>query len=484
MRAIWSIARLSLRVLFRQGAGPWLLICTALVTLATYAVCRSDGLLEHELPLRIRYALTFGLTVFSLALLWLACLSLRGDIDARRMHLLTSYPLRRRHIFLGKWLALFIFSAAGMLTCWLAVGLAVGVQVGRWETPAQVGPALARLWRVERECRPVIPALAASVESRLKALRDEGGIPAGMPEAAVRAELTRRALQQTQVIEPLSVRTWDFDLGTFKRRGGQLIVRYRFYARDPLVRMSGAWQVKAPGYPEQYLLDMLDLPDGERTTNASHDLVVPLAVVPPDGKFQINFRNDDNKLQLLSYRNSGMRVYYTSGNLLNNLGLSALLLLAHFAVIIALGLALSTAFTMSIAIFASTVLYMVAVAVPFFQRFISDEVDLYQAAGHSIDLFISGFIRFGLFFTTGLEPPEVVQPLSDGTAITATNVGMDFTREVGGWLLSPVHVFSPDGFTALQASGGTLFAGYLLYFLLVLVLGSWWLTRKELDRVH
>ena len=147
----------------------------------------------------------------------------------------------------------------------------------------------------------------------------------------------------------------------------------------------------------------------------------------------------------------------------------------HLAMVIAVGLTLSSMFTLSVASFGSFVLYMIAYGSSLFNSFtLDDDLNIFSA----VMMKISSFIR------TGLESPSVVKPLAHGIEISGTNSGMSVSKSMGQLILSPVKVISESTYDALIYFNWDLYSGQFLYLLIIMGLGIYVLKRKELDRVH
>lgn len=480
MANLFSIAKLTFKLIFRRGGGLAVLVILALAAGSAFAVCQSDGKLVNELMIRSRYALFFSITLLSLIMLWLGCLSMRSDFDAKRLHTLTSYPLPRRCIFLGKWLGLFAFAACGLATCLLTTALAVWLYAANHRSLDDPQANASRLWRMETERTQdlawVKAAATREAEGRLRQMKEAGPLPPATRENDLIRQYEQEYYRQWQTMSANGTRTFRFSLGQIPRHRESFRLFFRFYANDREKPVALQWGISAPHHPHLFTRRV------ESTAFANNTLEVPLNVIPPDGNFYVVVQGIDNPELVLPH--NGVRVFYDAGSLSANLFLRFIpLLLAHLAVVIAVGLTIATAFTMSVASFTSMVLYFMALGSPFFERFLTEartDVELSVA-----ERFLSVVVMpLGLFFATGLEQPSAVFALSAGTTIDLGNLGMGVTRSVGGLLFYPVQLFSSSAAAALRGSGLDLVLGFGLYFLLVAGLGIRLLTRKELDRVH
>lgn len=480
MKKISAIARVTLRVLFRNGGGWALLGLTILLMSFVYAVSRSDGQLLNELQLRSRYALYFGNTVFSLALLWLACYSMRGDIDAKRMHLLTSYPLQRVRIYLGKWLGLLIFAGVG-IGCMLAtISVANIILIQRSDSAADRAELGGSFWVVEREVRARADDVEEKVTETLAQMRAKGDLDDMEGGAAaladLRRELTHQLRMEQQMIPEGNARRWFFHMGSVSQRRDTVRLQYRFYAQRDDEELGGTFMIHSTVLPSPQPIPVTFY------SRQTQSVTFPTNWVPADGVVSVQFTPKRGTPSLLAYHGTGVRLFYQDRGYWSNMANYTAMMLAHFAALIAVGLTVSTLFTLSIATFASTVLYVLALTGDFFQRFLREEIGV--SGGGAFEPLIRGFITFGLFFTTGLEQPALIENLTNSVSIGMYNLQMDMTHAAGELLLTPVRLASDGLYLRLQESGATVALGFAVYLLGIMAVGSWLLTRKELDRVH
>lgn len=484
MKHIWSVAKLTFRLPFRGGGGVFLLAFCGLVSLVLYLVCQSDGELLNEVRVRATYALSFGLTALSMSLLWFACLSMRGDIEQKRLHLLTSYPLPRPAIYLGKWLGLFGFGCLGLLVILTVVGICCWLQIQRWPDPEAQAQARQHFAHAKRLYQPLKPNVKPRVDAEIERLMATGQFPPDRTEWDLRDELTKLYTREFQGLEPNRgqspppTKTWDFDLGGPPPASVDTVtLKVRYYSRNYDTPIAGAWRFSAPAHPEQW----------ETTTNEKAAteiaLAVPTRVIPADGRFQVTFENRSAH-ELTFYYSSGLELEFPGGSVPANYAKALGWLLFHLAAVIAVGLTVAVAFTLSVAAFSSLVLYLLAVAAPFFDSIVREIVEYDEGRTNLVYRLGEFLVPLGLMFTTGLERPAIVDNLVQALVITPDNLGMLVTRRFGGLLLAPVELLSESAFAAMQSAGVDLFLGLGSYLLIVVALGLWLLARKELDRVH
>lgn len=475
MKRVLSVARLTLRLHLQKGNGGWLLVFIAAVAAFFFVVCQADGVLSHELQIRSRYGLTFSTSLLGICLLWLACYSMRGDIEAKRLHLLTSYPLHRLQIYLGKWLGLLTYGAMGTVTILVTIGLCCYILMATWADPQEVAALRTDSYRVYVQESPEAFDYEAEVARRLDILRDDGRLTETADLQLVSGHLREQLRNELNTLSPGGTRTRQFDLGRKPGYGDHLLIRYRFYTQDDATPVNLHWTFRSATSAQTWTTTT------SHRAYATHDIEVPLSVVPPDGRFDVTIRGIDNP-SLVMMEHTGLSALYLGSSLWRNCLKFVISMLLHYATIIAVGLTIGVAFTISVASFVAAVLYFLALSSSFFQSVLG-ELSRDQEAG-AAELLGSVMIRLGGLFTTGLEPPAVIGTFSGAMAITMDNLGMAITRWFGSLLALPVKLFSEAGYTAFQANGLDLLLGFFLYLALAAALGIWLLTRKELDRVH
>ncbi len=477
MKQLLTVAKLTFQLPFRTKGGWFIYFLVSAVALFMFSVSRSDGVLINELQLRIRFSLVLASAVLSLVLLWYACVSMRGDIDAKRTHLLTSYPIHRALIYLGKWLGLLAFAFFGFLLVCAVVATSSLVMVWHTCDADQVTQVKKDYWRLARVLHPHIPDAAAIAEERYDELRKSGKLPEEWRQVsrdkAVKL-LREDTVRRQQLVKKNGRRSWPFQVGRLPDDVDTIVLEYRFYSHDRQP-VKGTWGVYDENLQRLYQQDVYVRPF------QTHQLLVPTTAIPQSGEMFVQF-NGRNNPPLIFYNKTGLRLLYREGTLLSNLPRYLLIMFGHFGLVIAVGLTIASAFTLSVASFVSMVLYLVAFSSSFFVRAV-ERYRFDEDAGVLVK--VGGVMtRLGLFLIAGMEAPQATEPLSGAVHITADNIGMQVSQSVGNIVLLPVSVFSNSAYTALCDAGVGMMLGFVLYFAIVMGGGIWLFKRKELDRIH
>ena len=441
MKRIRTIAWATFRLLFRNGTGWGVLAAVAAVGSFIFFSACADDVLLHELRLRVRYGTTFCTVFLGVCLLFSACLSVRLDIDRKLMHVLTSYPIHRFEIWCGKWLGLMAFA---VLALW--VGMASIALSAAWYVSASSADrfGLAEFWRCHRVCYPLMPSLDYVVEREYRLREREGRLPPERSKWQIRADLRTELRRKAQLLETGGKRSWTFDLGSGAASRQELLLEYSFFAQEQRRLVRGTWLIEAedgPGRHEEAI---------EAFPYTVNRFSVPIACLSNSGRLRVTFQGIDAP-HLIFARDKGVKLFLEDGSFWSNVLRGHVIVLLHFGAIIALGMTVATAFTFPVAAFVSVVFYLLASATGFFE---SVAKDLDWGEPGVLRTLSDAIIRSGIWLTQGLSLPPVIGRVSDGTSV-------EFGSLAGAW--------------------GAQFA---VYAVIVAGVGMWWLTRKELDRLH
>jgi hypothetical protein len=352
--------------------------------------------------------------------------------------------VHRWQIWTGKWLGLLSLGLLVMFMIFLTVAGATAIFLHQWPQPAEKSVVIQGMARALRVCRPQqddLPALAA--ETYRKRL-DSGAVDPALPESGVRREIIQELRRERQLLEPNGTKEWLFDLGKVPRLGPNLILDCTIYAENRRRQINGTWKLEAVDEPQSVTLESTAWPYVKKR------LQFPLETVPASGRMRLVFTGTDTPYLIFPLDKSVL-LLYDNGSIWLNIGRLTVALTLHLAAVAAIGLAAGTVFTLPVAAFVSLVMYLVAVCSEFFQN-VAGELHWY---GNSLPYMIStAFLRAGLWISGGLRLPPVLNDFSEGKAIA---------------------------FDVLWRDSGS---GFVIYLLLTVAAGIYWLSRKELDRLH
>lgn len=442
MRKVLSVARHVLTLLFRSGTGWGVLGLSVGLTGLMFGFARGDGTLLGELQIRTRYALYFLSGVLNLVLMYLACVSIRKDIEERQFHMVSAAPVHRGQIWLGKYLGLVVLAFIALVCGGGVIAACATGFIARWDDDVEKGRVKEQFLRAYYACKPLSTPLADQVEREFRQLQAEGRIPAGTPTWQVKEELRHAARRREQTLAPGAARSWKFRWRSGRARGDSLVLKAKFYAEQKHQQVSGVWTLNSPeraggwstgfsGYP--YLVHRLEIPGSQ---------------VPEADVLQLTFKGRDAP-HLIFPKSGGVVLLYDNGSMWHNAVVLLLVLLLHTAALVALALCVASLFSFSVAVFVNFVMYAVGMGSGFFVSVVRDLQ--YDRSGLLAQL-STHLLQLGLWLTEGTRAPAATDIFTEGISIPLTEL--------------------------LRSWG----PGLALYTAAAIALGIWFLTIKELDK--
>lgn len=469
MKKILSIAKIVLLLFFRRGAGWGLIALTALLAVLIFFATNSDNLLYNELHLRIKYSLYAFSLLLNIALMYFACASLRKDIDERRFHTISAAPVYRAQIWLGKFCGVIAFGFIVFLTSSLAIAISCIIFIARWENDADRKELNEKFFRTYYVCTPDLTDLQEEVDKeynkRLKTEEEKHkdhdhaeGEHCNEEEGHAhssscghdhgkwreRKYLLNEVRKEKQIISPNKSGKWTFDWNRNAVKSNFLILQFKFYTNKRRSKIQGEWQVLNSEGSTTWTEQFSGYPF------LPHELKIPLRSVPDTKRLTIAFKEQSSSFVIFPVFYGGIKLLYDSGSLLKNYLILAIFSILHMAVLVAIALTASSIFSYSVAIFVTISTYLTGLFSNFFVNIIQDLSFHDDSLGKNI---ATGIIKGGLWITESTKSPSVNQMFADGISI-------------------PVKT--------LATSWGP---GFCIYIVVVIFLGIWILTKKEIDRI-
>ena len=109
MKNILTIAKLIILLNARKGTFWGVLLIIVGTSTFIFWASSGDNILINELQLRLQYSFTLSYSLLTLVIISLSCYTVRSQIDQRQIHMLTSFPISRKEIWLGKWLGTHLY---------------------------------------------------------------------------------------------------------------------------------------------------------------------------------------------------------------------------------------------------------------------------------------------------------------------------------------------------------------------------------------
>lgn len=437
-----------LLLLFRSRTAPGIILLMSALSVFIFLFARSDGELVNELRIRLRYALHFSYGLLSLAVMYLACVSLRKEIDNRQFHNISSAPVHRAQIWLGKYFAVIIFGVLAFAVNSAVLAACAWIYIVRQPAGLPFKYLHENFLRSYYECSPEMTPINDRVDREFKRLQAQNLIPAGTSDVQMKNELQDKFRQEAQLVEPGGSRTWTFKWNpdTASRYSGEVTLRFKFYAEQKRRQVSGSFKIASPDASGEWKTEFTGFP------YAFHKLRVPLSKLPSSRTLQLSFQGNDTPYLIFPV-NNGVALLYDNGGIFKNYLFLLLFSFLNICVLAALGLCFASMFTYSVSVFVTLTVYLTGMSADFFSS-VMRELTYGGHEGEQLPFhFLSGFIRLGIWLTKGIKLPDVVGMFTEGRAIPMFE---------------------------LLASWGP---GMAAYTAAVIAAGIYVLTKKEIDKL-
>jgi len=466
MRKTFSVAGVTVRLFFRGGAGWGLLfLVSALAGFMFFATNANDILLD-ELRLRLKYSLYSFSVLLNVALIYFACVSLRKDIDERRFHNVTSAPVSRGTVWMGKFLGTLAIGAIAYAAASLTLAACCAGFISNWRSASDVETLRENFFLTYYLNKPDLAAFEREVskeygekrrqledrqrEDKLKeaaAVAETGGHHHDHGDLEGDTWRARKYLlfeirRYRQMINPGKTGEWFFDWEPGALRGEHAVLKFKFYSNQRRNKVAGYWTLSGGG--KTWRAPFAGYPF------VVNELKIPVEKIPKAQRLKLVFHNESDSYLFFPVYHEGIQLLSGHRGIFSNYLSLFAFSLAHMATLVALALAFSSLFSYSVAVFASVMMYVTAAFSGIFANVLRDlsfhDQTLWTEASRRI-------IEFGLWLTGGAEPFPVNGWFSDGLAI-------------------PV--------ASLLSSEGL---GYALYLAIVVAVGIWALRVKEIDKI-
>lgn len=420
MRHTLTIARLTILIVVRQGTLWGLFGLVTGVAILIFFLSVGDEVLVNELQLRIHYSYALAYSLLTLMIIALSCFIVRSEIDGHQVHLLTSCPITRQEIWLGKWVGL---SAIAVVAECILIAVITGCSFlyPRAYAVDDVAAAKAFFQVIRVESGPLQPSLQALTEERITGLIHDNRLdPADLDEETWQANFDE-VRKKDQLVPKGDAKTWTFDLKRKPSRGDYLGLVYRLYADDRWAPVTGSWRLVTAGSPEAFIREFEVYPYVFNTVE------IPISQVPESGRFEITLTNLGDR-DVIVPRTAGLRVFYEDGRLVYNIVKAFCAQTVHLLVTVAVGLMAGVAFTFSVAAFLSMVLFLLSVSAGMFTTVVAELTGGHHvAAWERLSVLV---INSGMWLAKGLQPPEVIGRVSSGVSIPVTELAVSWLPAV------------------------------------------------------
>ncbi|NQZ58901.1 MAG: hypothetical protein HRT88_15730 [Lentisphaeraceae bacterium] len=433
------VMRMTLRLIMRKGTlWGMLAIIIALSTL-TFSVARSDGILVKELEIRLTYSYGLTYSLLSLMIIALSCFTIRSQIDAKNIHLMSSMPINRKWLLLGQAFALIVVA----FVC--EVVLMSSLAFNSWYFSRSFDADAISLAK-EKYFQPkrfVLPDYKERKELTIEYCEKYKIDLTGISDVDWENN-HRNALMEEQFVAGGKSKSWSFSLDENPQQGETLAIIYRFQKAKRSEKITGLFKMTSSDASTYFEKEI------EAHQYSEGKVEIPIADIPLSGNFKITFTNKGGSSVILT--RTGLKVAFVKGSLSENMLKSVICQMGHLSVAVVVGLCAGVGLTFSVASFLVMMLYLLSVGQGLFDVVIEDMKFAFEMT--FLDQLVIAVMEGGTWLTKGLQPPAVIDAISSG-------VNIDWTYILTAWL--PVT---------------------LCYGLVAFLLGGYMLNSKELDKVQ
>ena len=438
MSKSFTVAKLCLKLLLRKGSIWGLALGLIGLTTLCFFSAKSDGSLNQELQIRLLYSYGIGYSFVNIAVIALACFSVRNQLDSRNIHQLSALPIKRSSIWIGQSMALFTMALSLLVLLFICLGTCTWLFKNSFPDTDQEKFAT----EFSQPMRVIPPNLLSDYDLIVQRVAESGGqLMPNMPQETWNA-IHLTILTKEQRFEPKESKVFEFDL-LEQPQSSHATLYFRPQA-------SGS-------KPIPYKVELLS----DKKAVASHTIEnqtmhlqktyveIPSEKIPADGRFYIRLTNQFSKAISIS-RKSGIHVRYDSGTYISNILKAFGSQFAHLYIAVILGMMCGTALTFAVASFTAIVLFCLSISQGFFESIIKDLMFAYEPPLSQV--LMARLLESCLWITRGLRPPPVIENLAQNKFIETNYLFFN-------WLPSS-----------------------LVYGLLLSVVGIMILTKKELSK--
>ncbi len=333
----------------RQRLFLWIgLLLGSLVFLLPFFI-EHDGSAQMYARLFITYSMGVCSVFLTLLVLWLSCSSIAQEFEECRIQMLFAKPVAAWQVWVGKWLGIMFISFVFLSFSGIAIYGAL-----QWHARGLAPSESDAMRREVMVAREAVGEDFSGVESEVDRIYKER--IRGQRDTQFDREFVRRKTEdfvkaKWEVIPAKHVRTWSLNLNrpAVELQKETLRIRLRFHAGGPDTSKNyvGVWKVGPPNSGNVWYHQT------ELVADAFHEFELPDGLVNDSGRIDIEFRNFSDTTLLFPLKD-GLKILYPAGSFAGNLARALGIVFCFNALVAALGLAASGAFSFSVAAFLVT----------------------------------------------------------------------------------------------------------------------------------
>ncbi len=352
MQRLLAIVGLTWKAAFRFR----LFIVVAVLLLGTVVglplVLKDDGTARGFTQILMTYTLSVIAVLLGLSTLWLSCGTLARDIEECQMQVVTTKPIARWQVWLGKWLGIMSLNATLLA---LSGGAVYGLLVWR---AAKLSPEQQYILQNEifaargsAHEQNYDAAIEQATDEYLKErLKEHPEIKADLKQA--RDQMKEQVKAMFQVVPPGAIRPWKIQLGASQSmlRDKPLYLRVKFNAAQSSTSgtFDAYWRIGVEGGKNPpWQSELMQL-----APDTFHEFEIPPNLADEKGELTILFRNMNNTTLLFPLED-GMEVLYPQGGFAPNYVRGLGIIFCWMSLLAAVGLACASLLSFPVAAFVS-----------------------------------------------------------------------------------------------------------------------------------
>jgi hypothetical protein len=322
---------------------------------------KDDGTAQGFTQIVLTYTLSVTTGLLGLSTLWLACGTLARDIEECQIQVVSTKPIARWQIWIGKWLGIVSLNAALLVLAGASVfGM---LQWRASQLPAAQKSAVREQVLVARGSAREKNYDAEIDDATDKALQDrlkQVAVPAEeIPQ--VRAFIREQIKSSYQLVPGQGAdRRWRIHLGEpaayLKDRPLQLRVKFMGASPTPNGTYLAVWVVGDPTKRTPWVSEAMSL-----APDTFHEFTIPANLMDPDGTLTIFYKNV-NPGAVLFPLEDGMEVLYPESSFALNYARGVGIIFCWMALLAAIGLAAASFLSFPVAAFVSLAALAVALS--------------------------------------------------------------------------------------------------------------------------
>ncbi len=448
MKKICATAFITFKLLCRSGAFPLMALLTAATAAAVFASARADGEMLNEVRIRMRYSLYAVTALLHVAVIYTACTSLAGDIELRHFHVLSSAPVHRSQLWLGKFTG-FLFAGLLVFVVGLGTVFAACALITRNCSDDEEILLKEKFYRVHHRVYPMYPDIEDQTRARFlgrkKELEELEAEHNGdthekdtghehrhdsdhehdhsLPDWMLKKSIFQDIRNEIQMVKPHGSKSWLLPMNTGRSKSDYLLLRFKCYSDRKKEKFSGQWILAQPAGKEIWAGEFSGYP------YIRNEIRIPVPELSDLNELELTFKSSSSSHLVFPMKN-GIALLCDDGPLLKNIAGIVAGEAMVLSVLIALALALGSYLTYTVSIFLSFSVY-----------FISILSGTFLSAMKFYFYGESGFVYMALHAAVSaamkLDPPAFSRLFADGISIDFR----DFIPEWGAQWAVLVFVF-------------------------------------------